>query len=626
MARYDIFISYRREGGYETALPIAEKLRAAGYRVFFDLESMNAGKFNEQLLSVIDGCKDFILVLPPRALERCSSPDDWVRREVEEALSRRKNIIPVMLRGFDWPSELPESMAELPMYQAVSASAPEYFDMSVKRLVSYLKSRPHRFVRKTLLPLAVVAIIVAVVGLACYLGLRWTATPFLKEVASYETYALGVIHEMGQANESFRQHWDEYIGQRQAVDVSRRERLDRDFIESIDAHYIPMVESAAAKFTAKFSDFSAYERWMLGMYDVDPQDISAIALLVAADEEEIVSNMKSVGQRVSDGFLNPTVVKSVNGSFEIGRASLNVSYYSFLAEMAKLPSRAVGSFEEIGNHWTLFPSGVPLNLPSKEYEAMAVRETNRMEQLINTFASSINATDIEVAALEERLDSLDGKISNRQPSVDEVEQRKKHIAQLGKDVEASAAKLDEAKKSVLEIYERIKEKDRLDPSDDQYLKWGKIVHFATFMGKVAADRPVQLAQGYESPLDIDDISGYLFGMLDSYVAAHPDAITYVPSVKAFYKDVANGLRPLSGLVVMGFQGGDQPVYVAGDIIVERNGHDRLFSSDDLTEACKDNRLGTVGLLRLEGGHLKKVETEMPVTSVLTGTLPLKNTI
>ena len=94
MARYDIFISYRREGGYETALPIVEKLRAAGYRVFFDLESMNAGKFNEQLLSVIDGCKDFILVLPPRALERCSSPDDWVRREVEEALSRRKNIIP----------------------------------------------------------------------------------------------------------------------------------------------------------------------------------------------------------------------------------------------------------------------------------------------------------------------------------------------------------------------------------------------------------------------------------------------------------------------------------------------------------------------------------------------------
>lgn len=68
------------------------------------------------------------------------------------------------------------------------------------------------------------------------------------------------------------------------------------------------------------------------------------------------------------------------------------------------------------------------------------------------------------------------------------------------------------------------------------------------------------------------------------------------------------------------------MFEAGDIIVERNGHDRLFSSDDLTEACKDNRLGTVGLLRLEGGHLKKVETEMPVTSVLTGTLPLKNTI
>jgi hypothetical protein len=54
---YDIFISYRRDGGYETALPIVEKLRSAGYRVFFDLESMNSGKFNEQLISVIDGAK-----------------------------------------------------------------------------------------------------------------------------------------------------------------------------------------------------------------------------------------------------------------------------------------------------------------------------------------------------------------------------------------------------------------------------------------------------------------------------------------------------------------------------------------------------------------------------------------
>ena len=63
--QYDIFISYRREGGMEMADAIYQRLQNAGYSVFLDLEQLKSGKFNEQLLSVIDGCTDFIVVLPP---------------------------------------------------------------------------------------------------------------------------------------------------------------------------------------------------------------------------------------------------------------------------------------------------------------------------------------------------------------------------------------------------------------------------------------------------------------------------------------------------------------------------------------------------------------------------------
>ena len=56
---YDIFISYRRDA-FESANLFATRLKALGYRVFFDIETMNAGKFNEQLLDVISKCKDFI--------------------------------------------------------------------------------------------------------------------------------------------------------------------------------------------------------------------------------------------------------------------------------------------------------------------------------------------------------------------------------------------------------------------------------------------------------------------------------------------------------------------------------------------------------------------------------------
>ncbi|MCM1503097.1 MAG: toll/interleukin-1 receptor domain-containing protein [Bacteroidales bacterium] len=59
MKTYDIFISYRRDA-YESANLIATRLRAAGYRVFFDLESMRSGLFNEQLFDVIDKLLSFI--------------------------------------------------------------------------------------------------------------------------------------------------------------------------------------------------------------------------------------------------------------------------------------------------------------------------------------------------------------------------------------------------------------------------------------------------------------------------------------------------------------------------------------------------------------------------------------
>lgn len=110
--KYDIFISYRRTA-YDTANLIAEKLRHAGYNVFFDVDTLTAGKFNEQLLEVIGNCKDFILVLPENALERCQQPEDWIRRETLCALEHHKNIIPVMLDGFVWPDSMPEGMEEL---------------------------------------------------------------------------------------------------------------------------------------------------------------------------------------------------------------------------------------------------------------------------------------------------------------------------------------------------------------------------------------------------------------------------------------------------------------------------------------------------------------------------------
>ena len=110
MQKYDVFISYRRDGGDVTAKYLRDALTERGYKVFLDVESLRNGPFNEALYEVIENTKDFLLVLPPNGLDRCVNENDWVRLEIEHAKECDRNIVPIMLKGFSFPEELPESI------------------------------------------------------------------------------------------------------------------------------------------------------------------------------------------------------------------------------------------------------------------------------------------------------------------------------------------------------------------------------------------------------------------------------------------------------------------------------------------------------------------------------------
>ena len=68
--KYDIFISYRRKGGYETAKHLYDLFSKDGYRVSFDLDTLRNGDFDQALLKRIDQCSDFILILSKGAFAR----------------------------------------------------------------------------------------------------------------------------------------------------------------------------------------------------------------------------------------------------------------------------------------------------------------------------------------------------------------------------------------------------------------------------------------------------------------------------------------------------------------------------------------------------------------------------
>lgn len=136
---YDVFISYRREGGFEMARLVYEHLRDAGLNPFLDLEELNSGLFDIKLLKSIENSENFVLILPKNSLERCCDENDWLRLEIEHALSKNKNIIPVMMHGFEWPQHLPESIKLLPSFNGVQMSA-AYFNAAIEKLMSMLKN------------------------------------------------------------------------------------------------------------------------------------------------------------------------------------------------------------------------------------------------------------------------------------------------------------------------------------------------------------------------------------------------------------------------------------------------------------------------------------------------------
>ena len=135
--KYDVFISYRREGGSDLARLIYEKLRLMGFSVFFDLEELRAGTFDEKLYTAIEESANVAVVLPEGALERCREEGDWLRLEIEHALKSGKNLVPVMMPDFHWPGKLPASMQAFPRFNGVKWSH-VYFDASVRKLESLL--------------------------------------------------------------------------------------------------------------------------------------------------------------------------------------------------------------------------------------------------------------------------------------------------------------------------------------------------------------------------------------------------------------------------------------------------------------------------------------------------------
>ncbi|MDQ6700276.1 MAG: toll/interleukin-1 receptor domain-containing protein, partial [Acidobacteriota bacterium] len=132
-----VFLSYRRTN-IPWALAIYQNLTANGYDVFFDYNGIASGDFERVILGNITARAHFLVLLTPSALERCGDPGDWLRREIEASLDSQRNVVPLMLEGFDFgtpsiASQLTGTLAALKKYNGLSIP-PEYFMEAMGRL------------------------------------------------------------------------------------------------------------------------------------------------------------------------------------------------------------------------------------------------------------------------------------------------------------------------------------------------------------------------------------------------------------------------------------------------------------------------------------------------------------
>jgi tetratricopeptide (TPR) repeat protein len=125
---FDVFVNYRTVDARFGAAAAYQFLvgRFGSERVFLDHVSMGSGAvYPEEIRAALEQTRVLVVLIGPEWLSCEPGTDvrlvdregDWVRREIRRALARRIEIIPVLLDGTGFPTELPVDIAGLLLRQ-----------------------------------------------------------------------------------------------------------------------------------------------------------------------------------------------------------------------------------------------------------------------------------------------------------------------------------------------------------------------------------------------------------------------------------------------------------------------------------------------------------------------------
>ncbi len=615
MKKYDIFISYRRSS-YDTANLVATRLRAVGYSVFFDMETLRSGKFNEQLYEVIDNCTDFVVVLPPNALDRCVNEDDWVRLEVCRAIGGNKNIVPVMLNGFVWPDPMPAGMEELNKYQALTASSIEYFDLAMERLQKhYLRSKRHFPIIKWAKYLGV-----TVAALLLIIVILWGVFSVLsKDVCQKYATALtkdaSHVYMIADENNGLAKDWREFdntlrFESNPERNPERKARLQEEMLKRIDLAEKNITRLWQVDSTAM--EISPYHSFLLSLNGINAEEIALSPTFATLYYTDYLDQLATLRNTVQDpNTMNRRFSMAL---FEVFEHSVNSYYISLLSELSRFPKTSLTVFNELYGKWIYFPTQVYKLGEDKEYYETAVEKENSLaEAALSRYQSVLEQDDAQLMDIENTVDEFEKQIdegfSSMQSRIDST------AIIFNKMVQTKPEELD---KKYIEVYHSLKGKCAIEQGDDQWYQWGKICHMGNYLSMLAKSRQELLSQGIYSTSSITPEVVYadVNSSLTVYQTYHPESAAYVTSAKQFFKDISKSKRAYRGVIIMAFKDdAKHPFFKVGDIIVGYNGKP-VKRYEDFRAEYKTDKSGEVEFLRLVDGRFDEMKRPISDTDIV----------
>ena len=485
--KYDVFISYRREGGSEMAKHMRDTLTERGYRVFLDVESLGRGPFNTALYDVIDNARDFLLILSPGALDRCFNEGDWVRHEIERALEKGKNIVPVMLKDFAFPETLPDSIDSIRMQNGPAGTNIEYYDAYVTRLEEFLESKPRPLWMRLTAALAAVAVIVAVAFTVRYCVTTYPLTRRQKNLVSsaisYMTLNLNYADHAGSQYLKALNRAQQYVEGR-TTDSKATVRLDmNNYRDAIDKQISSLTTLPDALFRQLTDDGSR----------IDPGNLSAMKAALKSMLSEYLYRIDLIKKYFLEdsGLRTEFMTEYIDILRSLAELDGEMFFYQ-LNEMV-LPVTNESALTQLKNEYLPMMSFVyakRINLSHDRDVVMGNQEAifqqyerqyDRREELLEREASYVD-TDM----IREEIEYLERMRENLGIDTTQLVERLRNLLadkeKLEDDKQALADAQDENKRLREEAYEKFKPLE----DDEQGILWGKGRRFITMKMPAAA--------------------------------------------------------------------------------------------------------------------------------------------